>query len=282
MKSENQNGTSTPKIKHRLILPIEGRGNIGKSTEAVLRAEWLRQNDVPWKGYDLDSANRTLSAVYPTEVSMIEPSREPVADVIKILRKVPQTAVTIVDPQAHMNKTILSAIAKAGFLKFAADANVRMSVLLFPIDSASDMKELSETVDALGSAVDWIIVKNQERIPTTKFFDRSPLEKQLQGFKAAYLEVPALLTDTRNHITGVQVQLGRNLSPSEIIRDPSLKIDLVHRAIYEQWVAEAFRNFYAIRSYLVPHEYVERMKPPTDLSTKVSQPESGINLEEIL
>jgi hypothetical protein len=282
MKTENQNGILTPKIKHRLVLPIEGRGNIGKSTEAILRAEWTRQNEVPWKGYDLDSANRTFSSVYPEKVNMIEPSREPVSDVIKILRKVPQNAVTMVDPQAHMNKTILSAIAKADFLKFAAEANVRMTVLLFPIDSASDMRELSETVDALGNAVDWIIVKNQERIPTTKFFDRSPLEKQLQGFKAAYLEVPALLTDTRNHITGVQVQLGHNLSPSEIIRNPSLKIDLVHRAIYEQWVAETFRNFYAIRSYLVPDDYAERMKPPTDLSTKVSQPASGINLEEIL
>lgn len=83
MKTENQNGTSTQKIKHRLVLPIQTRGSLGKSTEAIVRAEWMRQNSVPWKGYDLDVYNRTLSETYPEEVTLVEPSREPVADIIK-------------------------------------------------------------------------------------------------------------------------------------------------------------------------------------------------------
>lgn len=283
MKAENPNGTSTPKIKHRLVLPIQTRGSLGKSTEAIIRAEWMRQHDVPWKGYDLDVYNRTLSGTYPDEVTLVEPGREPVGDIIKILRKVNQIAVTVIDPQAHMNKTILSAIAQVDFTKFAAQVQARASVLIFPIDEVSDMEDISETVDTLGDSVDWVIVKNKERIPTTKFFDGSALEKQLQGYKAAYLDLPPLLTDTRNHLRGSQLKLGRILSPAEAISNPSLGIDTVHRILFQKWVADVFRRLDAIKSYLVPDDHAEAIKPGEEMQTKrPHRAAAGINLENIL
>jgi len=283
MKSDNPNGTSISKIKHRLVLPIQTRGSLGKSTEAIIRAEWMRQHRVPWKGYDLDVYNRTLSETYPDEVTLVEPSREPVSDIIKILRKVNQVAVTMIDPQAHMNKTILSAIAQIDFPKFAVEAQARATVLIFPIDEVSDMEDISETVDTLGDSVDWIIVRNRERIPTTKFFDGSALEKQLQGYKAGYLDLPPLLTDTRNHLRGSQLKLGRTLSPAEAISNPSLEIDAVHRILFQKWVAEVFRRLDAIGSYLVPDEYAETIKPGAEVRPdKARRTALGINLDNIL
>jgi hypothetical protein len=283
MKSDNPNGTSISKIKHRLVLPIQTRGSLGKSTEAIIRAEWMRQHRIPWKGYDLDVYNRTLSETYPDEVTLVEPSREPVSDIIKILRKVNQVAVTVIDPQAHMNKTILSAIAQIDFPKFAVEAQARATVLIFPIDEVSDMEDISETVDTLGDSVDWIIVRNRERIPTTKFFDGSALEKQLQGYKAGYLDLPPLLTDTRNHLRGSQLKLGRTLSPAEAISNPSLEIDAVHRILFQKWVAEVFRRLDVIGSYLVPDEYAETIKPGAEVKpNKAHRRAAGINLENIL
>jgi hypothetical protein len=283
MKSDNPNGTSISKIKHRLVLPIQTRGSLGKSTEAIIRAEWMRQHRIPWKGYDLDVYNRTLSETYPDEVTLVEPSREPVSDIIKILRKVNQVAVTVIDPQAHMNKTILSAIAQIDFPKFAVEAQARATVLIFPIDEVSDMEDISETVDTLGDSVDWIIVRNRERIPTTKFFDGSALEKQLQGYKAGYLDLPPLLTDTRNHLRGSQLKLGRTLSPAEAISNPSLEIDAVHRILFQKWVAEVFRRLDVIGSYLVPDEYAETIKPGAEVRPdKAHRRAAGINLENIL
>jgi hypothetical protein len=283
MKTDNPNGISISKIKHRLVLPIQTRGSLGKSTEAIIRAEWMRQHRVPWKGYDLDVYNRTLSETYPEEVILVEPSREPVSDIIKILRKVNQVAVTMIDPQAHMNKTILSAIAQIDFPKFAVEALARATVLIFPIDEVSDMEDISETVDTLGDSVDWIIVRNRERIPTTKFFDGSALEKQLQGYKAGYLDLPPLLTDTRNHLRGSQLKLGRTLSPAEAISNPSLEIDAVHRVLFQKWVAEVFRRLDAVGSYLVPDEYAETIKPGAEVRPdKAHRRAAGINLENIL
>jgi hypothetical protein len=283
MKSENPNTTSISEINHRLVLTIQTRGGLGKSTEAICQGNWLDQQGVPWKGYDLDVFNRTLSSTFPEAVILIETSREPEADIIKILRRVTHVPVTVIDPQAHMNKIILSALAKVDFPKFAAQAKARATVLIFPIDEISDMEDISETVDTLGDTVDWIIVRNPERIPTTKFFDGSQLQKQLETYRAASLEIPSLLTDTRNHLRGVQVKLGRAISPAEAIANADLGLDLVHRIVLEKWLAEMFLRLNAIKSYLVPDFYAEKIQAPGDIRQKRERPvAAGINLENIL
>jgi hypothetical protein len=283
MKSENPNSTSHSEIKYRAVVPIQTRGGLGKSTVAISQCAWMDRHGVPWRGYDLDVFNRTLSTTYPEEVMQIEPSREPEADIIKILRKVTQIPVSVIDPQAHMNKTILSAMAKVDFPKFAAQAQARATVLIFPIDEISDMEDISETVDTLGDSVDWVVVRNRERIPTTKFFDGSQLEKQLSAYHAASLEIPSLLTDTRNHLRGIQIKLGRAISPAEAVASGDLGIDLVHRIVLEKWLAEVFRHFSAIKSYLVPDAYGEKITAARDIRKKRERTvAAGINLENIL
>ncbi len=204
------------------------------------------------------------------------------ADIIKILRKVTQVPVTVIDPQAHMNKIILSAMAKVDFPKFAAQAKARATVLIFPIDEISDMEDISETVDTLGDTVDWVIVRNPERIPTTKFFDGSLLEQQLSSYHAASLEIPSLMTDTRNHLRGIQVKLRRAISPAEAIANADLGLDMVHLMVLEKWLAEMFRRFHAIKSYLVPNFYAEKIQAPGDIRKPRERTVAAvINLENI-
>jgi len=280
---QDPNTTSVSEINHRLILPIQTRGGLGKSTVAVALCEWMRQRGVPWQGYDLDNFNRTLSTVYPNEIVVVEMGREPEGDIIKILRKVVQEEVTMIDPSAHMNKTILSAFEKIEFTSFAAKAQVRTTVMIYPMDEVSDMDDISETVDVLGNRVDWIVVRNPARIATTRFFDGSELEMKLKEYKAAYLEIPPLLTDTRNHLRAHEVQLGRGLSPAEALKNMTLKIDMVHRAILENWLGDLFRRFDAIAPHLVPTAAAKSIQPAITTAPKRSlKKEEAINLENIL
>jgi hypothetical protein len=64
---------TTSEILHRLVVPIQTRGNLGKSTEAIARCEWMNHRGVLWKGYDLDAFNRTLSTTYSEDVVFVEP-----------------------------------------------------------------------------------------------------------------------------------------------------------------------------------------------------------------
>jgi hypothetical protein len=279
----NPNIISVSEINHRLIVPIQTRGGLGKSTVAITLCEWLRQRGVPWAGYDLDSFNRTLHTVFTDDVVEVEMSREPEGDIIKILRKVAQQDVTLIDPSAHMNKTILSAFEKIDFTSFAASAQVRTTVMIFPMDEVSDMDDISETVDVLGDRVDWIVIRNPVRIATTRFFDGSELEMKLKEYKAASLEIPALLSDTRNHLRAHEVQLGRGLSPAEALKNLSLKIDLVHRTILERWLGDVFRRFDTIASHLVPSAAAKLIQPAAKPTSRRSlKKEAAINLENIL
>ena len=78
---------TTSEILHRLVVPIQTRGNLGKSTEAIARCEWMSQRGVLWQGYDLVAFNRTLSTTYPENVVFVEPGPEPEGELIKFFRR---------------------------------------------------------------------------------------------------------------------------------------------------------------------------------------------------
>jgi hypothetical protein len=278
------NTNSISELNHRLLVPIQTRGGLGKSTLAITLCEWMEQRDIAWQGYDLDSFNRTLSNVYPDEISAVEMSREPEGDIIKILRTVTKQQVTLIDPSAHMNKTILSAFEKIDFPGFAAKAQVRVTVMIFPMDEVSDMDDISQTVDVLGNRVDWIVVRNPVRINTTRFFDGSELEAKLKTYGAASLEIPALLSDTRNHLRAHEVELGRGISPAEALKDLSLKIDMVHRIILEKWIGDLFQRFDAIAGHLLPTVAAKSIQPIKSLAKRDAKKRvrAAINLENIL
>jgi hypothetical protein len=144
------------------------------------------------------------------------------------------------------------------------------------------MDDIAQTVEALGDSVDWVTVRNPVRIPTTKFFQRSELESQLLGFGAVWLEMPALLSDTRNHLRSWEIQLGRGLSPAEALSNSSIQLDIAHRIVLEQWLAEFFGRLDAIAEHLIPSAKAKALQPAR--VREVVAPKrriSGVNLENI-
>ena len=260
--------TPHPEVKHRLVVPIQTRGNIGKSTEAIARCEWMNRRSICWRGYDLDSFNRTLSTTYPDDVTFVPPTPEPEGEIIKILRRISDADVTVIDPSAHMNQTILRAFEMVRFAELAASVQARVTVLVFPIDEVSDMDDINVTVDTLGDSVDWVVVRNRAKIPRTRFFDGGEIETTLRNYGAAFLEVPSLLSDTRNHLRAIEVRMERGLSPAEALRNPALKIDMAHRLILEDWIRDMFRRFDAIASHLLPSEAAAKIELPTQSAAK--------------
>src|ERR1700689_2954426 len=95
--------------KHRLILPMQAKGNMGKSIEAVARACWLNQRGIQWQGVDLDGDNRTLSRLFP-ELAKLVPlngQAEDLDELIRILRQASAAPVTLVDPRAHLDGQLI-------------------------------------------------------------------------------------------------------------------------------------------------------------------------------
>jgi hypothetical protein len=273
---------TTSEILHRLVVPIQTRGNLGKSTEAIARCEWMSQRGVLWQGYDLDAFNRTLSTTYPENVVFVEPGPEPEGELIKIFRRLAHSEVTVIDPSAHMNRTILRAMEMVRLTELCGAIAARVTVLIYPVDEVSDMDDIAQTVENLENSVDWVIVRNPVKIPTTKFFHGSELEAQLLGFGAGGLEIPALLSDTRNHLRSREIQLGRGLSPAEALKNPSILMDLAHRIVLEQWLADLFERFDTMAGHLIPTARANAVKPARTPQVIASKRRiSGVNLENI-
>jgi hypothetical protein len=273
---------TTSEILHRLVVPIQTRGNLGKSTEAIARCEWMTERSVTWRGYDLDAFNRTLSTTYLEDVVFVEPGPEPEGELIKIFRGLAQSEVTVIDPSAHMNRTILRAMEMVRLTQLCEAVAARVTVLIYPVDEVSDMDDIAQTVEALGDSVEWVIVRNPVKIPTTKFFQGSELESQLFGFGAARLEIPALLSDTRNHLRSREIQLGRGLSPAEALRNPSIQLDIAHRIVLEQWLADFSERLDVIAGHLIPTQKAKALQPARKREAVARKRRiSGVNLESI-
>jgi hypothetical protein len=282
---KNDRTDSTSEIKHRLVVPIQTRGNIGKSTEAVARCEWMLQRGVTWAGYDLDRFNRTLSTTYPHSVQFLDPGDEPESAIITVLRRITHAEVTIIDPSAHLDRAMLDALRKVNFAEIAKGAQARLTVLVFPIDEVSDMDDIARTVDVLSSSADWVVVRNPARIRRTRFFDGSELEASLRTFGAAFVEIPSLLSDTRNHLRALEIRAGRGFSPAEALKNPELRMDLLHRMVLEDWLQEMFRRFDAIASHLLPTANALSVQPKAAASSPgrpASKRGAAVNVDNIL
>src|ERR1035438_1866835 len=83
-----------PEIKWRLVLPIQSKGDLGKSFEAESFCCYLEHRAIEWVGFDLDSENRSFSSRFPKSVKEVEISREPVNDIIGVLRQAGKAKVT--------------------------------------------------------------------------------------------------------------------------------------------------------------------------------------------
>ena len=286
MSNKNPDSGTVPtkivEINHRLIVPIQTRGNLGKSTEAIARCHWMTERGIDWRGFDLDHFNRTLSANYPHKIVPIPPDPEPEGEIIQILRQVAQAEVTIIDPAAHMNRAILNAFEMVHFAELAAKAKARATVLIFPVDEISDMDDISATVRSLGDSVDWVVVRNPAKIPTTRFFDGSRLEEQLRAMGAAFFALPTLMGITRRHLRACEARIGRVISPQEAINNPEIKIDLLHRGLLDDWLSKAHIGFDAIASHLLPSAAAARIQAsaPSESLAPRHQHGEGLNFTD--
>lgn len=245
-----------------LITCLAQRGNIGKSTCLCGIAAWLEQRGVPWQGFDLDPDHRSFSRLYPESAHPIELGDEPEGDVIKVLRRLGDSPVTLLDPRAHLSGTVLNAWDMTRFPESFAASGGRIVALLFPADDLDVMSDLDATVTRLGECVGYVVVRNRARSPRTRMFDGSELEAELRRLGAAFLELPVLLSLARNHLAAKEAEIGRGLTHAEAVANPELGLDPMVRLLVEDWARTLFRRLDAMTSHLLPAAFAAKIAAP--------------------
>lgn len=249
-------------ISHVCIVPLQKRGNLGKSILVSALGQYFAQRGVPWSGYDLDGDHRSFSRLFPDEVVLRElTAEEPEAEIIKLARTCVEVPVTLIDPRAHISPTVLRGWDMIRFLDNFAKDGGRVTVPLFIGDDLEILTDMDTLVSRLGTSVDYIVVRNPARQPRTKMYDGSALETDLQSLGAVSLDVPVLLSLARNHLAALEVKLGRGVSPVEAVANQGLPLDGMMRLVIEDWLRVLFRRFDVIAGKLMPATYAAKIKP---------------------
>ena len=250
-------------IKHRLILPMQAKGNMGKSIEAAARACWLNQRSIQWQGFDLDGDNRTLSRLFPSQVRLmpLTGQADDLDELISILRKTTAQPVTLVDPRAHLDGQMMKALAATHFFDIAGAQNIGITLMVFPFDDMDVMTNLDAVCQFCGKQVDYVIVRNPARAPKTRMFDGSQLEKELFNLGAVTITVPVLSEFVKLRLARLEAEQQRGIPFNEAIGNDALGLDIMARGVLQDWLSTMFNQYDQIAAKLLPAVEAATIKP---------------------
>jgi hypothetical protein len=240
--------------KHRLILPMQAKGNMGKSIEAVARACWLNQRGIHWQGFDLDGDNRTLSRLFPEQTKLVplNGQAEDLDELIAILRKATAAPVTLVDPRAHLDGHLMKALGATHFFEIASAQSIGITIMVFPLDDLDVMTNLDAVCQFCGSQVEYVIVRNPARAPKTRMFDGSELEKELLSHHAGSVTLPVLSEFVKLRLAKLEADHQRGIPFNEAIGNDQLGLDIMARGVLQDWLGTLFAQYDRIAVKLLP------------------------------
>jgi hypothetical protein len=249
--------------KHRLILPIQAKGNLGKSIETAARACWLNQRGIAWQGFDLDGDNQTLSRLFPSQTKLVPLNGQPddLDELISILRKATAASVTLVDPRAHLDGQLMKALRATHFFEIASAQSVGITVMVFPLDDLDVMTNLDAVCQFCGSQVEYVIVRNPARAPKTRMFDGSELEQELLNLHAGIITVPVLSEFVKLRLAKLEADHQRGIPFNEAIGNDELGLDIMARGVLQDWLATLFAQYDQIAARLLSAAEAAAIKP---------------------
>jgi len=251
--------------KHRLILPMQAKGNVGKSIETAARACWLNQRAIHWQGFDLDGDNKTLSRLFPAQAKLIPLNGQPddLDELISILRKATAAPVTVVDPRAHVDGQLMKALHATHFFDIASAQGMGITVMVFPLDDLDVMTNLDTVCQFCGSRVDYVVVRNRARAPKTRMFDGSELEQELLNHHAGSITLPVLSEFVKLRLAKLEADHQRGIPFNEAIGSDELGLDIMARGVLQDWLGNLFAQYDRIAAKLLPAAEAAGIKPKT-------------------
>jgi len=249
--------------KHRLILPMQAKGNVGKSIEAAGRACWLNERGIHWQGFDLDGDNKTLSRLFPGQTKLIplNGQAEDLDELISILRKTTATPVTLVDPRAHLDGQMMKALRATHFFDIAKAQSIGITVMVFPLDDLDVMMNIDAVCRFCGNEVDYVIVRNPARAPKTRMFDASELEKELLSLHAGSVTLPVLSEFVKLRLAKLETDQQRGIPFNEAVGNDALALDIMARGVLQDWLSTLFSQYDRIAAKLLPADQAANIKP---------------------
>jgi hypothetical protein len=208
-----------PKINHRFITCFQSSGRIGKSTmlEGVLA--WAAFAGVPAAIVDCDAEHRTLSKRYP-EANFVDATRSR-DDFLQLVTSMPDSPMSVADFPAQATEFLLDSMQSLRVLDTLESNRTRMTVLMFAADDPTATASMAKTYRALGTRVDYIVVKNPARF-RSQHFDESSLAAWFRRAQMPVVEIPTLTATTLQAVASASAEKRQHLTYVEAAKAVSI------------------------------------------------------------
>jgi hypothetical protein len=204
----------------RIILFPQDKGGIGKSFVATLLHDFLIDEGVRVKAFDLDHANSTFQRFVP-EAEFIDTDID--ADKLGVLDRIvhvlPETDVVLVDNRATGGSKVLAYLDETRLPELQAEFDCILVFVVIATDDKDANSQIAELLDTHGERVSWLVVRNLRDGDSLSLFAQSNSRKRLADLGAVEVDVPCLAEVTRNRLqdTNLTVGRGRTAAPLHLL-----------------------------------------------------------------
>lgn len=173
----------------RLIMVAIDKGGVGKSFFCLRLIEWLEQRKIPFRAFDPDFSNSTLTRFYP-EAQFLDIRHSENLD--GIMFSFEHNDLVLVDGVGAQQKIFLDWLADTDLLHAQEPLGLAITLALIIEEDKDTVFQAGEAVRRVGDRVDWLVVKNQKLSARNLIYEKSDARQELLRCGAHEITMPKL------------------------------------------------------------------------------------------
>ena len=231
--------------KKRIFLFPQDKGGIGKSFVATLLFDYLSEQGLRIKAFDLDHANSTFQRFVP-EAEFIDTDVD--ADKLGVLDRIihvlPETDVVLVDNRASGGSKVLAYFDETRLPELQTELDCELVFVVIATDDKDANSQIAELLETRGKQVCWLVARNLRDGDNLSLFAQSNSRKVLADLGAVEIDVPCLTEVTRNRLQAANLTVGRGRN--------AVQLHLLDRSRCVRFHQKMAAEFGKARALLVP------------------------------
>ncbi len=199
-------------FEKRLIVCPQDKGGVGKSFVAALLFDFLSEQGVRLKTFDLDHANSTFNRLVPeAEFIDTDVDLDKLAELDRIVRPLgsDEADTVLVDTRAAGGEKLRYYLDDVRLTKLQDELGLRLVFVVIATDDKDANSQLAELIDAYGADVGWLVMKNLRDSAHLALYEQSNSKRRLAEIGAVEVDVPPLAEVTRNALQRANLTVGR-------------------------------------------------------------------------
>jgi hypothetical protein len=201
----------------RILLWPQDKGGIGKSFIAALVYDFLVEERVRIKCFDLDHANSTFNRLVPeAEFIDTDVDAHKLGTLDRIVEATGEADTVIVDNRATGGSKVLAYLDDSRLPQLQCELGCELVFVVVATDDKDANSQIAEVLDLYGTRVRWLVARNLRDGEALALFAQSNSRRRLAELGAVEVDVPCLAEVTRNRLQDANLTVGRGRTSEKL------------------------------------------------------------------